>query len=831
MLEPLLLVQERRKRVARDGSPATLRLATNQVLLEAIEELEKYEEFRANVLRGRFPDQNTILSVAHMYNVSPDHINREQREAITQITKILWGWELALREERAQTIEAKLPPPMYDRLFGFDKAQELLLDQLLKSDAPWVIALTGPGGVGKTSLADAVTRQAIQHFHFDQIIWVRALIEGAAQLSPQITFESIIDTLAQQLWPDVVESRSTDNRLVAVRRELKDRRHLVVVDNLESESDTVYLLSQLASLAEPSKFLLTSRTRPPSEAGLYSFTVDELQHDHAIALLLHHASITGDTSSDGLTEEEGKQIFQVTGGNPMAIKLAAGLTGIVPLPEIVRGFTLPSFRPMDKLYQNLYGAVWQTASENARKLLITLLTAAELGALPSQLQAISGLSEAALWSAIAELASRSLLEIRGTSWKKRYGVHRLTESFLRTKAAADMQEEYRSSVRASLTYWQDKTCRLDDAQVSRLSSERAHVRRVIEQGLALSETQPLSANLLLQAFPLIERFGEWGSWIPLFEAASGDDRIEDIRLRSKLANRLGILRRLHRDLEQAVEAHRTSIALAEAAGDRWLVSEARFHLSETYRHMRRYAEATEVGQAALEDFASSEAESKWIAATLNTLGLVAQAQGDLSQAEEQLSEAVALWRSTEQTVELARSLNNLGHVLRDNSCHPEALECYQEASALLEESAYFLDQAMIQISIGTLYFQMGRLAEAEEVFAQVDTEFLKRLGHSYYQALALQNLGVVQLEQRKLADAEVHLRRSVPLWKQVQDDVMLGNTLGALAETKALQGKDEEAVRLYDEAIVLLEQHPDSAFARRVLAGFQREREELQRNR
>lgn len=831
LLSSLLLVQERRRRVAADGSPATLRLATNQILLEAIEELEKYEEFRANVLRGRFSDQNTILSVAYTYNVSPDHVNREQREAISQITDILLAWESSLREERARTIEASLPPPMYDRLFGFGEVQELLLNQLLKRDTPWVIALTGPGGMGKTTLADAITRRAIQHFHFDQIIWVRAPAEGAAQLSPQITFESILDALAKQLWSDAVESQLLNNRLVAVRRELKERQLLVVIDNLENESDAVYLLSQLANLAGPSKFLLTSRARLPSEAGLYSFAVNELEYEDAISLLLHHANATGATSPDDFTEEEGRRIYQVTGGNPLAIKLAAGLTEIVPLPDVVRGFTLPSFRPMNELYENLYGAVWQTTSENARTLLITLLTVAEAGALPSQLQAASGLSEAPFWSAVAELASRCLLEIRGTNWEKRYGIHRLTESFLRTKAASEMEEQYRASVCATLNYWHNMTCGLDDARVGELGRERAHMRRAVELALAFPEMQQSGANFLLQVFPLVERFGEWASWIPLFEQVSEGDGIDDAPLRSRLANRLGILHRLQRNLEEAVAAHETAIALAQAAGDDSLISEAQFHLSETYRHMRRYAEATEAGEAALEHFKRSKAETRWVAAALNTLGLVARAQGELAQAEEQLSEAVALWRSNGGAVELARSLNNLGHVLRDRGNYAEALGCYQEASTPLQDSAFSLDRAMLQISIGTLYFQMERMAEAEKVFSEVDIGFLQQVGHHYYQALVVQNLGIVQLEQRKLAEAEIHLQRSVSLWKQVQDDVMLGNTLGALAELKALLGKDKEALRLYDEAIALLEQPRDSAFARRVLSGFKTEREELRRNR
>jgi len=58
---------------------------------------------------------------------------------------------------------------------------------------------------------------------------------------------------------------------------------------------------------------------------------------------------------------------------------------------------------------------------------------AEAGALPEQMRAISNLSEERFWPAVSELISRSLLEIKGTIHERRYGIHRLTETFLRTE--------------------------------------------------------------------------------------------------------------------------------------------------------------------------------------------------------------------------------------------------------------------------------------------------------------------------------------------------------------------------------------------------------------
>jgi putative protein kinase ArgK-like GTPase of G3E family len=34
------------------------------------------------------------------------------------------------------------------------------------------VTLTGIGGIGKSSLANAAVRQVIRHFHYDRIIWL-----------------------------------------------------------------------------------------------------------------------------------------------------------------------------------------------------------------------------------------------------------------------------------------------------------------------------------------------------------------------------------------------------------------------------------------------------------------------------------------------------------------------------------------------------------------------------------------------------------------------------------------------------------------------------------
>lgn len=436
LLEPLLLVQERRADVAKDGSPTLLRLATNHVLHDGIEELAAQDETAARILRLRFSTARSLLMVANGLNISEYTVSRLQATAIHQLAEIIYGRELALREVRAQTIEAYLPPSSYTRLFGLDDVCANLATQLIqKTETPWVIAIVGFGGIGKTALADSVVRQVIRQFYFDKVIWLRIepqTMSGRSEY-PHLTYESLIRDLAQRLWPDIAGELSPHQCLVQVRQVLKAQPHLIIIDNLESETDTSYLLDRLNDLAQPSKFLLTSRTRLSELAAVFNFSLNELSLNDAAALIRHHVKETGLNGTTTILDTDIEAIYEVTGGNPLALKLVVSLLDTLSLPQTLINLKHGQQGSVESLYRHIYWQTWQILSLDARKLLQAMPLAAESGGIPEYLWRISDLSEAQFWLALQEIRKRSLLEVRGTVQEKRYGIHKLTETFLHTE--------------------------------------------------------------------------------------------------------------------------------------------------------------------------------------------------------------------------------------------------------------------------------------------------------------------------------------------------------------------------------------------------------------
>ena len=307
------------------------------------------------------------------------------------------------------------------------------MEKLVAVDGPRVVAVVGIGGIGKTSLADAIARRIIRLFHFEGVIWLRSEPQtmSGRSLAPQFTFESLTSELANKLGLEM--SDAPDQRLVQVRQRLKDRPYLVVIDNLETDAETAYLLDHLNDLAEPSKFLLTTRTRPAPQATVYHFPVRELSFTDSNALLHHHAQDIGVDALEAADDVELQAIYGVVGGNPLALKLVVSQLDLLPLSQVIEGLTSSRPGPIEDLYQHIYRQSWKILTPEARSLLQSMPLVGETGGLPDYLQAISNLPEDRFWPALQELRTRSLLEVRGTIQEKRYGVHRLTETFLRTE--------------------------------------------------------------------------------------------------------------------------------------------------------------------------------------------------------------------------------------------------------------------------------------------------------------------------------------------------------------------------------------------------------------
>ena len=430
MLSYLLLVQSARI----ENSSPSRRLATNIVLEDGLALLGQRNQEGMRVLRSRFQDGMIAQHVANQLNCSIDHVNRLQRIAIEELSLILLEAEEKARSAWIIDWQSRLPVATYSQLVGVDKVLDLLVEQFVAHTAEAkVVALCGIGGIGKTSLAHAATCQLIERAAFDAFVWLRvdpSKLERSFATASNIV-DWVVEDLANRLLPKETVSSDASERLRQVRQLLNTTPHLVVLDNFESHTDISLLLTYLVDWAGVSQFLVTTRVRPVNSAEIFIITLEELEETQAAGLIRNHAKAIHLPELVTANDEQTKPIYKVVGGNPLALKLVVSLAAIMPIRRILHDLEKNRTGEVEDLYRYIYFQAWKVLSEQAKNLLQAMALVTDEGASVEHLQRISKLSEELFWSAIPELVSRSLIEVRGTTYDRRYGCHRLTRTFLR----------------------------------------------------------------------------------------------------------------------------------------------------------------------------------------------------------------------------------------------------------------------------------------------------------------------------------------------------------------------------------------------------------------
>jgi hypothetical protein len=426
-----LLIAREQKLLQQSGETSTHQ-AVNQVLIQAIEVLSVKNARGALILRERFEQRKTTNELSKEINLAADTINRLQREAIEQLAQIIGERERVLRDERVIELTGRLDAATYSKLFGVDSLLTQVMASISAETDPWLYLLCGIGGIGKTALADAALRAIIPTFRFDDVAAVRVTpkpLSGRAA-DPHGVYEQVVTRL-YETFIGHPSGGTLASKAQQLHAHLKAKPHLILIDNLEDEAQAVYLLDQITAWTNPSKVILTSRARAALQRPVKTLTLGELTEANALAYLRHEGHTRQIPGIGTALDAELLPIYSVVGGNALALKLTITLTEQWPLSAILDDLQNVRTRSVDEMYRRIFLLAWSTLSEQGRILLESMPLAGDDGADIDDLRATTGLGDAELLMALQELVARSLIEVRGTPWERLYGIHRLTDTFVR----------------------------------------------------------------------------------------------------------------------------------------------------------------------------------------------------------------------------------------------------------------------------------------------------------------------------------------------------------------------------------------------------------------
>jgi tetratricopeptide (TPR) repeat protein len=302
-------------------------------------------------------------------------------------------------------------------------------------------------------------------------------------------------------------------------------------------------------------------------------------------------------------------------------------------------------------------------------------------------------------------------------------------------------------VKANLNYWLSTSQQVSDVTLTQLDKERHNLYRAVEYGLQIPETAVMSARLVHQLFPLIEKRGYWIEWQPILNLAMAACAATETSLQLCLMNQLGFLQSLEQNLDQAIATHSKVIKLAKRHEHNQTKAEAFFYLGYAYYYNHQYETSRQFAEWALTEFKrlSLTSEDKKMGAIFNLLGLLAKASGDQETAEQMFSQSIVYMRRIDELSALPNILSNRGANFLESKQYTKALADFDEAEKILESTSNVVEKLRVMINRGAVYFEQGNWHKAEEVFMKANSPYLQRMGDKYLRAFIANNLGCTPL--------------------------------------------------------------------------------------
>ena len=629
---------------------------------------------------------------------------------------------------------------------------------LLGNDDVRLVTLTGPGGTGKTRLAIAAAQELSLELRDGAVFVDLAPVRDPALLLP---------TIAQTLGVRETGAAIAD----ALTEHLRERRMLLVLDNLEQLLGAVTDVSALLAAAPRLLVLATSR-EPLRLYGEHRYAVpplaapdagearslEALAGNEAVRLFLARARAVA--PGFGLTASNGAQVAEICrrlDGLPLAIELAAARADVLPPVAMAREL----------------GTLLDLLSEGARDL-------------PPRQQTLRATID---WS-------HDLLGERERAVFARLGVFAGGWTLEAASAVCETIPNALKPILASLVT--KNLIRLEDGlggepRYAMLETIREYARERLWASDASDDAERRHADLFLELAEEIDTTVRAGGAdpVPLLD-----------RIASEHDNLRAALDHLHDRNDVAGE-----LRLASALQYFWVV---RGHHGE--------------GRARLEEALSRECpdDPRLLAKALASAGRIAYRQGDFEQARRRYTESLAAARETGDDSALGQALSDLGSVTREAGDPVRAAELYAESAEALRRAGNVVRLGTVLNNSAGICLERGEIARARELAHEANALQLQS-GDKEGRIFTSSTLGQIALAEGLADEAARQLRESLTLAREVGYRDETAHCLFAIARLTLRQGNAALAGRLGGAADAIL----DSVGIARLHSDDQAVREEL----
>ena len=225
---------------------------------------------------------------------------------------------------------ANVPPILRDYV-PRPELVNILSEELIENERHHIVSLTGPGGIGKTTIAIAALHAIAgnKHLPYEVILWISArdidlLESGAKSVNPKVINQDDISHAAVELLGPKESSSSGFNATKYFENCLTKGaagNTLFVIDNFEtvrSPADTFTWIDTY--IRPPNKVLITTRIR--DFRGDYPIEIGGMNEEQANKLVDQHANRLG--VNNLITKKYKQELISESHGHPYVIRIMLG---------------------------------------------------------------------------------------------------------------------------------------------------------------------------------------------------------------------------------------------------------------------------------------------------------------------------------------------------------------------------------------------------------------------------------------------------------------------------------------------------------------------------
>jgi tetratricopeptide (TPR) repeat protein len=258
-------------------------------------------------------------------------------------------------------------------------------------------------------------------------------------------------------------------------------------------------------------------------------------------------------------------------------------------------------------------------------------------------------------------------------------------------------------------------------------------------------------------------------------------------------------------LEAAIEAAQTALALGEAIDSKRLIAASHLWWGRALWRQGHYQAAKEHLQESLEHAKNRLPDLEALA--WRTLSNIYFEHGDYGQDQFYATKALQSYRQQRNYREESITLNNLGHVLMALGDYTASQQHFEEVLTIQRELGSPLDEAMALEALGDLHYLLEDYALAQE-YLQSALEIYKRANDREGIGYTFTHLGDVAFALQQLAQAKIWHTQAQSVRETTGQLHLMSQNESALAEIALQEGQLEVAMQYTESTLQRLEGKP-----------------------